>query len=718
MNRPLKRPGHPWPGQGGISPQTLDELIRRANNPKADQLPVLPVEIRWFRPMSDAEFEASQYATGQDPTDDKPIDPLDENTLGLRALNRLTGDDVVAYCPSMWCFWVESDVEADAQDTFKMDPMERPIEVYFPMYSWTRNESVPAANDKNISIIRRVLMSKRDKGKFPAMFNKRTGRWECISLTEAMPPNIWAIPSTTIPPATKIGATGREMSRGIATFWVNEQIDPDVINNIVPSPNNSIHVYNWLTETSLKSGEVYLFWLDVQTGYYMVDPGAEAQPGTGEVHHIMVCDGTPDPECCVYDALKLVYTPTTNSGGQFTYCAVEVEREKVWVRCTNGYIGNLQRGYCRLGVKIRDSLICNSDDRPVYMFDCGSCKPCVCPYGCDTIDFEFHADGTACESLFNGFAGTLKCLDEPPWTFVPEPERKGWWGEFQVPGMMPRLVYSAEITCDEDDPNNPGETIQVQHQVWLELDCGGVASSSPGTILQVYKEDNNGDLQPYSVGPGCTYTRGLEVCRPITDVIDGIEEYQFTERTYKMGVWVECDPETNLIAGPWVFWLADDDVMSVLGLNNASVNPTCDDTEPDGITPCDGEGTGSRTILDRVGVYACGVWSSTGAWVTQDCCANTVTSLGTLYGQDCSQYSCTEGGPCSGHDCVPIPALAETEIGLKNCPRCLQCCAVLLGCWWRNDVDPCSPEYEGIVSPEISVTLTWPMRGIFDVPPE
>lgn len=709
MNRPLKRPGHPWPGQGGISPQTLDELIRRANNPKADQMPVLPVEIRWFRPMSDAEFEASQYPTGEDPTDDKPIDPLDENTLGLRDLNRLTGDDVIAYCPSMWCFWVESDVESTTQDTFKMDPMERPIEVYFPMYSWTRNEAVPAANEKNISIIRRVLMSKRDKGKFPAMFNKRTGRWECISLTEAMPPNIWAIPSTTIPPATKIGATAREMTSGMATFWVNEQIAPDVINDVIASPNSTIRVYNWLTETSLESGEVYLFWLDVQTGYYMVDPGADAQPGTGEVHHLMVCDGTPDLDCCVYDALKLVYTPTNNSTGQPTYCAVDVEREKIWVRCTNGYTGNLPKGYCRLGVKIRDSLICNGDDRPVYMFDCGSCRPCVCPYGCDTIDFQFHADGTACESLFDGFAGTLKCLDEPPWTAVPEPGRGGWWGEFTVEGMMPRLVYAAEVTCEDEDP--------AEKQIWLEVDCGGM-NETPGQIIGMFIEDNDGQLVPYTMGEGCVFSKGLGACRVFTDIIDGVEEYQFVARTYRMGVWVECDPETNEIAGPWLFWLADDDVLGALGLAKTSINPQCNDTEPDGVTPCDGEGTGSRQILDRVGIYACGVWSTSGNWLEQDCCANTVTSLGTLYGQDCSQYACSEGAPCSGHDCLPIPELADVTEGSKNCMRCKQCCAVLLGCWWRDDVDPCDPVYEGMVSPEISVTLSWPMRGIFDVPPE
>jgi hypothetical protein len=288
------------------------------------------------------------------------------------------------------------------------------------------------------------------------------------------------------------------------------------------------------------------------------------------------------------------------------------------------------------------------------------------------------------------------------------------------------MVYSAEVTCEEDDPNNPGQTINVQKEIWLEVDCGG-QNETPGTILGHYIDDANGNLVPFTKGGNCTYTAGLRDCRVMTDE-NG--EYQFIDRSYNMGVWVECQLTEggmfDTILGPWVFWLADDDVLGALGLTKETINPECDDLTPDG-EECVGTGVSARTVIARTGtpaIYACGVWSTTGAWLAQDCCANTVTSLGTLYGQDCFQYACSddEDAECYGHDCLPIPALAEVNTalpgnGVNHCVRCKQCCAVLLGCWWNNDVDPCNPVYEGIPSPPVSVTLSWPMRGIFDAPP-
>lgn len=328
MNRPLKRPPHPSSGEAAIGPQTMDEIIRRLNQSQGVQLPKQGLQLRWFRPLSDDEFGDKQAAVNQPATDDKPILFDDENLLHFRDLNRYSGEDVPAYCPSMWCMWVESDVEASDQAPLDMDPMERCIEVYFPMYAWARNNANAEASQKNVEILKRILMSKRDKGRFPAAFNTRTGRWECVSLTEALPAQIWAIPSTTIPPADKIGGTARELKSGLAKFWVNDALGTPIVHDVLQDPDNTTTVYNWLTETSLESGEVYLFWLDVTTGYYMVDQMAEAQSD------MIVAEVTESPgvsECspvgrnlqCLYPAKKVLNNPAASQCGDTPWTDAE-----------------------------------------------------------------------------------------------------------------------------------------------------------------------------------------------------------------------------------------------------------------------------------------------------------------------------------------------------------------------------------------------------------
>jgi hypothetical protein len=344
-----------------------------------------------------------------------------------------------------------------------------------------------------------------------------------------------------------------------------------------------------------------------------------------EVAHVMICNPEAKEDCCIYDAVKLTYSPRNNS-----YCAPKTVRERVWARCANGFTGFLVEGYCRVSAKICNSFLCDGERRPVFMFDCGNCAPCVCPDTCDIITATFFTDNPNddCGAIINGITVVLRCVDEHP-LFGPsdpgDPEaNRGWWGEFEVIGITPRILYSvlADFNGLEDQT------------LLLEVACGGVAET-PGTIIGKYDEAG----EPVA-GP-ITYKTGITGCVPM---LDEFGEQLYKIRTYQYGLWTKCQAPNSSVGPVDIYWLKDPEMRS--GLDVQVVEPDCSDECPD---------QEPRTI-----VTANALWGDRGFVEQSPCCANSHVYSMTPATLECIQEL----------DDIPITELGAQEDGLTTCPGC------------------------------------------------
>ena len=286
MTRSIRRPGYPWPGQFGLGPQSVDEIVRRMNARPLGDAPRTQLGIRWVSPITDAQFETLK--------DDSVVGPSEENRLFIAQENRLSGDDVNGYCPSFWVRWAESDTESDNQAKYELDIEQQPFKVYMPQYAWMRNSNA-ALQASYLKVINRILSvhggssgsgwGLRSHARIPVFFNPRTGNWECVALTETLPSHIIGRPVRTILPAETDAGTG------VMTFgadYVNVLVNKDTaytVPTIAPSsptgitaeyqdPSPSVAasflVFNW-TDVPLEKDIPHVFWLDASSGFYLVD---------------------------------------------------------------------------------------------------------------------------------------------------------------------------------------------------------------------------------------------------------------------------------------------------------------------------------------------------------------------------------------------------------------------------------------------------------------
>ena len=613
MTRPLRRPGYPWPGQFGLGPQSVDEIVRRLNQRPSGPPPRRHLGIRWVRPLTGAEFQTLK--------DNSIAGPSEENYQDILQAQRLSDDEVNAYSPSMWVRWVESDTEADDQASYSIDYNDDAFKVYFPMFAWARDTNA-AAQANHMRLLRRHLMSKGEKGRFPVAFNPKTGNWECISLTEAMPTHIWAKPTTAIAAAVTEGGITTFGSGG-AKYWVNKQITPTVQNEDMAAPDNLINVYNWTGEI-LKQDQPYYFWLDVESGKYMVGCCGS---GGGEIAHVQICDPDALPDCCLYSAAKMTYSPI---GG--TFCDVEAQQEPIWARCANGYSGSLPPGYCKIGHKIHEGISCELPDgtfstRPVYQFDCGACVACVCPDPCETVTATIYTvpDGS-CNGVLDGITFDLACVDDNP-ILDDGVATPGFWGGFKVEGLIARTVYSAEGTW------TLGETTFTNQPVYVELSCG-CESGDAGAILAFYDEY----LDP--IGVSVTLNTGIFGCEILRDD-EGEPLYRAC--TYSYGLFVNCDEESTMTS-PQLYWLKDEDLREPGDM--VTVTPACSSECP------------KNSDLPAVGLQ----WGYREFGETALCCQNKQVFRLANVGLSCSQ-------DLSDVDIIGVPP-APPE-GQTTCPECI-----------------------------------------------
>ena len=286
MTRPLRRPGYPWPGQFGLGPQTVDEIVRRLNERPSGPPPRQQLGIRWVRPISDEEFQGL--------VDDSIVGPSEENRLFIAQEQRLSGDEVNGYCPSMWVHWVETDTEDDGQDDYDLDIHFNAFKVYFPMYSWMRSSNATLQANR-VRLINRLMSAfggslnpgdfgLRTRARFPVFFNPRTGNWEAIALTETLPDHFIGVyddfsDGPHILPA-EYNSTDSEwrMGYGYVQPLVNKELDypfhtspPTTADGITSEYIDDLPmlVMNW-TEMPIVRGVAHLYWLDMSSGFYLV----------------------------------------------------------------------------------------------------------------------------------------------------------------------------------------------------------------------------------------------------------------------------------------------------------------------------------------------------------------------------------------------------------------------------------------------------------------
>jgi hypothetical protein len=297
---------------------------------------------------------------------------------------------------------------------------------------------------------------------------------------------------------------------------------------------------------------VLAFWNPIAERWdAMADVGDCAQDE--EVALIIVCDGEADPDCCVFDALKISVYPRGDS-----YCDPVKERTPVWVRCTNGQLA-LTDGYCELGVKICNAFTCKNERRPMYMFQCGQCDVCRCPDYGSPIRFTLRVANPAgpCGYL-DGISGEALCLDSNPFINNPPPGA-GWYAVFDVEGVEPRLVY---LTF-------PNDTAHYPDGAWLEIEC----APEGGQILSAWCE-NNGVLEActHGIPTPNDYDTAIVDCRHLEfwDTASSTWVRQYRARSYKYGMWITCVPGGQGISGLVIYLLS-------AATSFVSVNPLCDD---------------------------------------------------------------------------------------------------------------------------------------------
>lgn len=283
MSRPLRRPGYPWPGQFGLGPQTVDEIVRRLNERPLGDPPQVQPGIRWVRPVSNSEFDDIQ--------DDELAGPSDENDLEFAQAQRLSGDEVNPYSPSIWAVWTDSDTESDDQTAYSPDYNNEPIKIHFPMFAWARNANA-TTQARQARLFKRILRSRtfggavgpngmQDSIRFPVFFNPRSGKWECLSITDSLPSRIIGRPVNTIPPVAIDGDGDLVFGDSFAEVLLNKTLSyptqswpsgPEFTgvsleHEFVPL---TFPVFNW-TDAPLEKNVPHSFWLDSSSGYYLVD---------------------------------------------------------------------------------------------------------------------------------------------------------------------------------------------------------------------------------------------------------------------------------------------------------------------------------------------------------------------------------------------------------------------------------------------------------------
>jgi hypothetical protein len=382
-----------------------------------------------------------------------------------------------------------------------------------------------------------------------------------------------------------------------------------------------------------------------------------------EVAHIMICNNEYKEPCCLYDAVKLVYSPRNDS-----YCAPKTKRSRVWARCANGYTGFLPVGYCRLGVKICNQFLCDGERRPVFMFDCGNCAPCVCPDPCDIMTFTLSTDNANddCASLINGITGIMRCVDQipvfddpPPTTPEEYDAAKGWWGEFEVIGVKPRILYGCMA-----DYNG-----LINQLIYIEISCGG-QGVPPGTILGKYTDE----LDPISAP--VTFKSGIFSCLPLTDEFG---EQLYAVRTYQYGIWAQCGDLAGSITNVQIFWLKDPELRT--GADVKTITPECDDECPGGLT---GRQVATSSAL----------WGDRGFTESSPCCANSHVYFALPFLFECSQIL----------DDVPIIGMGVQPEGQTSCPDCGSGTHSFAGCPCIN-YNPGDVDCEQDVTPCQTITM-------------
>lgn len=404
-----------------------------------------------------------------------------------------------------------------------------------------------------------------------------------------------------------------------------------------------------------------------------------------ETAHIVVCNPEPNETCCVWDAVKLKYSPRNSS-----YCLPKVEREKVWVRCSNGFIGNLPIGYCKLGVKICNNFNCQGENREAFMFDCGDCTECTCPDQCEVVTFRMYTDNPNddCGSIIGDIVGSMLCVDQNPMVEYPGPpitigerlSRRGFWGEFEVIGIEPRILYSTT-------GNYGALTNQI---ILIEVACGGTGHA-PGTIISKWKE--NGD----PINQTVTFTAGIEGCLPSLDS-NGFQQYRV--RTYRYGLWVQCF--NNKMANVQIYWLKNTEM--IVGGDTQTIDPDCSsDCNPD--------------PEPRIVATQEAMWGDGGFEEVSQCCVN--TQVVDRVGIGGTAIECQQN-----LDSVPIIGMPQNlEFGKTTCPSCFHGKHIFAGCPCSTFGDPppgpgtpgwpgasgwmCDQNYQGCVSTNWYIQLEW-----------
>lgn len=357
-----------------------------------------------------------------------------------------------------------------------------------------------------------------------------------------------------------------------------------------------------------------------------------------DVQHVVVCDVEADPDCCVYDGIKIKYAPQDGS-----WCLPKTEREKVWVRCANGFVGNLPVGYCKLASKICNNYICNGEGRPAYQFDCGYCDVCSCPDECGLVRYKMYTDNPNddCGSMIAEVQGVLRCVDSNP---VLGGGNAGWWGEFEYLGLEPRILYG--VFANYGDRTN--------EIIWLEIACGGTGHP-PGTIIDKYWIPD-GETVPEVWSGGATLLSGLVTCMPLLDANDNP---RFRVREYRYGIWARCDNEDELngIAEVQVYWLKNAEMAA--GLDWQTIDPACS-------SGCDVPPSPRQVATIQA------LWGNGGFESASPCCANSHV------------YQATNGPAmeCQQNlDAYPIIGLpGGAEEGLLTCPTCFNGIHPFIGC--------------------------------------
>lgn len=399
------------------------------------------------------------------------------------------------------------------------------------------------------------------------------------------------------------------------------------------------------SDPDCRKNEYILAWWNPIAERWEAVMDAEKCESKADVSLIVICNKDAYLDCCLYDALRVTIWPRDDA-----YCDPIRDIIPVWARCTNGQL-SYQKGACELGVRICDSLVCQDEDRPVYLIKCGPCDPCECPSTVtNVVRFKFTVANPEGPCGYIGeVKGEMFCLDQNPFETAPALVQ-GWYAHFSVIGVTPRLLYFVE----------PNDIATYPDGVWLEIACGGEEGFSDGEIIAAYDEFYN----PKPIPVANDYASGILECQhmQIFDPLTGTYTPQYRARTYNYGLWAEC-PGDHLVNFK-MYVLKHDLVLT-------PVNPACSDDGAKGVVFAD------QVISDTEGLTN-----------NPDCCHNWERiCLEDIY------FGCKAGTE------IPIPDLGGALSGETNCSPCAHTSSthILGGC-------PCDWIVTAPTGPPVCVT--------------